>query len=100
MSTLQSHYRDGDVFGFRYTFEQAGDGVRTLVHIVGAAHSVLVLSGSVSINVEGEASKTVLQGHACNFEWSREHYLIALEPNTVVLNLMIFDQPESYKRVP
>jgi hypothetical protein len=100
MSTIQNQFRDGDVFGFRYVFEQAGDGVRTRAPYREAAHSILVVSGSVSIDAEGEASRTVLQGHACDFDGSQEHYITALEPNTMALNLMIFDQPESYKRVP
>ena len=100
MATLQRHYRDGEIFGFRCLFEKVGDGVRTRAPYRGAAHSIVVLSGSVAVNAEGEASRILRRDQYCDFDGRKEQHIVALEPSTVVLNLMIFDQPESYKSVP
>lgn len=81
----------------RYVFEKAGDGLPKHSHEADTAHNVVVLFGSVSVNVEGEASKIVSQGHVCDFDWSKPHYIVALEPGTLILNLLLSGMPEAYK---
>lgn len=100
MATVQSPYQSGDLFGFRYLFEKAGDGLRRHEHTAETAHNVIVLFGSVSLNVKGQSSRILLQGNVHDFEWTREHDIVALEPNTLVLNLLLFGMPESYRDLP
>jgi hypothetical protein len=94
MATIQSTHRAGDICGWQYVFEDIGDGVRTRAHIVGSAHSVVVIAGSVEITAEGEEPITVLEGQVGSFNWCLEHIITALQPNTIALNLMIFGTPE------
>lgn len=100
MATVQSPYQRGDLFGFRYLFEKAGDGLRRHEHTAESAHNVIVLHGSVSVNVEGHSSRIVTQGNVLDFDWTRPHDIIALEPNTLVLNLMLFGMPDTYVNMP
>lgn len=100
MATVQSPYRSGGLFGFHYLFEQAGDGLRKHVHTDETAHNVIVLLGSVAVNITGEPSKILRQGNVFDFDWTREHYLVALEPNSLVLSLMLFGIPAGYKDLP
>lgn len=100
MATIQTPYRSGSLFGFRYLFEKAGDGLRRHEHTAETAHNVIVLFGSVSANVEGQSSRILLQGNVFDFDWTKQHDIIALEPNTLVLNLMLFGMPVGYEDLP
>lgn len=96
MATIQSPYQSGDLFGFYYLFENTGDGLRKHSHSAKAAHNIIVLSGQVVLSVTGEPNKTFKEGSVVDFDWAREHQFIALQPGTLVLNLMLFGMPEEY----
>lgn len=100
MATHQSPYSSGALFGFRYLFEKAGDGLRKHKHAAETAHNIIVLRGSVAVNVEGESSRILLQGTVYDFAWTRDHYVVALEPNSMVLNLNLFGIPDGYRDLP
>lgn len=80
-------------------FEKAGDGLPKHAHAEATAHNIMVLFGSVAVNVAGESSKIVEQGTVLDFDWAKEHYVIALEPNTVILNLLLHGTSEDYRDV-
>jgi hypothetical protein len=88
---------NGNLYGFRYVFSKAGDRLLKYRDTSELTHNIIVLAGSVAVNAEGEASKTVQPGYPCNFAEDRDQYITALEDDTVILNLLLLGVSEDSK---
>lgn len=101
MSTLFKHYRSGDVFGIRYVFERAGDGLPRHAHRCEEAHNIVVLHGTVVVNIDGEAyPKTLVAGDIFDFAWARPHDVVACTPGAIILNVFLHGRPADYADLP
>lgn len=96
--TRFEHYQSGKIYGIRYWFDAAGDGIPAHVHPPELAHNIIVLSGSVMLSTEKGATP-LLSGRVFDFDWSTHHKITALE-KAEVLHLFLHGRPEGYERLP
>lgn len=91
------HYESGVLYGVRYGFNQ---GERLWPHqhtgeTADQAHNIVVLRGSVRF--EGQPENRVLcAGDIHDFDGAQLHSIIALEPNTVTLHMMLHGKPAAF----
>jgi quercetin dioxygenase-like cupin family protein len=99
MSTLYRPYRSGELFGAVYTLEHKGDGLPEHAHTREMEHNVVVLRGSISLFLPG-AKLTFTEGALVDFDGSKPHRIVALEPQTKILNLYLYGIPSQYAALP
>lgn len=90
------HYQSGQIYGIRYAFNQ-GEKLWPHEHTgetADQAHNIVVLRGAVMF--EGETRKLLRAGDIHDFDGSQTHSIVALEPNTVTLHLMLHGAPASF----
>lgn len=99
MATHYNHYRSGQLYGIFYTFDLPGDGIPTHAHDNDLSHNIVVLKGCVELRIDGE---TILipAGSVFDFDWTKRHEVLAAEPNTQVLHLMLNGMPAGYDKLP
>jgi mannose-6-phosphate isomerase-like protein (cupin superfamily) len=97
--TRFEHYLSGSVFGIKYVFDTAEDGLPWHAHTDLDAHNVCVLNGHVNVVF---ATETVYlgAGDLYDFDGSRRHSIQALTPGAMILNLFRNGQPEAYRTLP
>lgn len=93
------HYLSGKVFGIKYIFDLAGDGLPYHTHEADTVHNVLVMRGMVKVVFDGETIY-LREGDVYDFDGSLNHGIIAMEPDSCILNLFLNGQPEEYKTLP
>jgi hypothetical protein len=86
VTTLQTPWRDGEKFGFRYVFEHAGDGLPEHAHSPELEHDVSVLRGRVAIIMENFV-RVLGPGERCDFNSWKMHRILALTPAEIVNKL-------------
>jgi hypothetical protein len=91
------HYESGSLYGIRYIFRE-GERLWPHAHVMESAdqaHNIIVLRGSIrfesSLGVELLAAPAVL-----DFDNSLMHSITALEPDTVIMNMMLNGRPASF----
>ena len=90
------HYQSGSLYGIRYVFRE---GERLWPHAhegetADQAHNVIVLKGSVRF--EGASFNILVAGDVFDFDGSQAHAIVALEPGTTTLHLMLHGAPASF----
>jgi hypothetical protein len=64
-----------------------------------SAHDVQVIQGSIIIY--GEVPDCVIRvGFPYKFDWTKNHQIVALEDNTVIVNRFINKIPNEYRNLP
>lgn len=91
------HYLSGNVFGIKYTFDAADDGLPWHTHDVTKSHNVCVLSGQVDVLFEDQIVH-LRTGDVYDFDGERRHSIIAVTPSCI-LNLFLNGQPVEYKNL-
>lgn len=89
------HYESGQLYGIRYTF-QPGERLWPHEHTkdtADQAHNIIVLKGSVLF--DGAEQITLRVGDVYDFDGTRAHSILALEPS-VILNLLLQGKPASF----
>ncbi len=81
--------------GTIYRFSQTGDALPMHLHDRSSVHTTVVLKGAILINGPGGDGKEGWMdeggaGAFFVFEIGQEHCITALEPNTVILNELIY----------
>jgi hypothetical protein len=94
MSVRQRWYIHGPLFGMRYNFEKAGQGLPRHSHAPELQHDVTVLRGSVSINgkIYATGSTVGIGGEA--------HDVTAVEDDTETLHMYYNGMPPGYADMP
>jgi hypothetical protein len=99
MSTLYTPYRSGSLFGTLYTFENVGDGLPSHSHTSEMEHNVIVMAGAIKL-VTPNLTTYHGVGNVIDFDGSKPHHIVALEPYTKTLNLYLHGIPAEYKPLP
>jgi quercetin dioxygenase-like cupin family protein len=82
-----------------YVFDEMGEGLGEHYHDYTTAHDIRVLQGSVVI--QGDIPRKILNvGEVYNFDWTKNHAIIALEDGTAIMNTFINGIPEQYRNLP
>lgn len=83
-------------FGTRFSFPERGDGIGMHKHVPETYHSTLVEKGSVQIYGPDKAwCRILLAGEEIDLDGDLSHHeIVALEPDTVVLNIFLGGMPE------
>lgn len=97
--TQFQHYLSGKVFGIKYIFDLVGDGLPYHIHKSDTAHNVVMMRGSVKV-VFDHHTVYLREGDVFDFDGSLNHGIIAMEPDSCILNLFLNGQPEEYKLLP
>lgn len=97
--TRFEHYLSGNVFGIKYTFDEAGEGLPRHSHDAVTAHNVCVLRGKVSVLFDDEV-KQLGAGDIYDFDGGRPHSIMALTANACILNLFLNGRPVEYEGLP
>ena len=101
MSTNYSHYRSGDIFGIIYQFDKAGDGIAMHKHGREALHNTVVLRGSILFyGPGGERKRRLVAGEILDFDGTLSHEIVALEPDTKIINTFLHGIPAEYVDLP
>ncbi len=89
MTFKQFPYRSGRIFGYRYVFESAGDGIPMHEHTEQTVHNIIVVRGSVAVYGPRKVwSVTLHAGDVYDLSRPMEaHEVRALEPGTITLHL-------------
>ena len=99
MSTHLQLLQMGPIEALVYAFDRAGEGLMMHKHDALSAHDVQVIQGSVVIY--GEVPDCILRvGYPYKFDWSKNHQIVALENNTVIVNRFLNKIPEGYRNIP
>ena len=88
-------YEEGALYGMRYRFPKAGDGIPMHDHIPAQEHNVMVLRGSLKIS--GEGWSIPLSAGQIFTPVRGDHYpheIVALEPETVMVGMFLHGKPE------
>jgi len=93
------HYKSGDLYGIRYHFERVGERLNWHLHDRATAHNMVVMRGSVKFQTN-EETKVVEAGEIFDFNWYQEHSIVSLDPDTVIFNILLYGEPEEYRRMP
>lgn len=80
-------YCNGKLWGIAYLFEHAGDALPRHRHDEEDRHNVIILAGSIEVEGTRAATGDIIDELP---EW---HSIVALEPNTRLLNLYINGLP-------
>jgi quercetin dioxygenase-like cupin family protein len=95
----QLHIPTANSYGIQYTFSAIADGFPMHTHAPADAHDVLVITGSISLYVDGNKI-TAIAGQHLMFDCSKPHEIGALEANTTILNSFLHGMPEGYDTLP
>lgn len=82
--THQFPWRHGELFGFRYVFEAAGDGLPEHTHTPELEHDVCVMRGRVAIIFEDIDVEVLEARDRLTFNSARVHRIIALTPAEII----------------
>jgi hypothetical protein len=85
-------YRYGNILGTQYLFPNRGDGLPMHYHNIEDRHNVICLVGSCEIyGPEKKWSAVLKPGNIYHFDEEQyPHEIVALEPNTMILNLCMW----------
>lgn len=97
--TKFEHYLSGNIFGIKYVFENADDGLPRHKHDSVTAHNVVVMRGKVNVLFYGY-TETLEEGDIYDFDGSIPHAIRAVTPDACILNVFLNGQPEEYKKLP
>jgi len=90
------HYESGALYGIRYQFKE-GERLWPHAHVDDMAdqgHNIIVLQGSVIF--DGTERRVLTAGEVFDFDGSQLHSILALEPDTVTLHMMLNGKPASF----
>ena len=93
------HYRSGQVYGIRYTIEHAEDMLPVHSHPPELAHNIIVMKGRVILSVAGQTI-FLNAGDVKDFDWQKQHTVIARDDDTRVLHIFLNGMPEGYDKLP
>lgn len=95
-------YRSGKLFGIRYDFDKAGDGLPTHSHGDETAHNVIVLRGRIIFinGRRGDPQIILTPGMIFDFEWRNNHTIFAGEDDSSVLHMFLNGCPKDYNNMP
>jgi hypothetical protein len=94
MSVRQRWYWQDPLFGMRYSFPKAGEGLRRHSHLPELQHNVIVLRGAVSINGNVFSAGEITELGA------EEHDVTAVEDYTETLHMFYNGIPSGYAELP
>lgn len=84
-------FHQGQMWGALYEFTETGDIIPPHSHIkLNDHHNVICLKGSIEIP---EFSIKLVAGDIAEFDCTKDHTVIALEPNSKTLHLCINGKP-------
>lgn len=93
------HYRSGKIYGVRYDFDEPGDGIPHHDHGTDLAHNIVVMKGSIILDIAGDRVK-LEAGDIYDFDWTKRHAESALESRTSVLHIFLNGRPRDYETLP
>jgi hypothetical protein len=96
--TKFQHYKNGQIFGIRYTFESRGNRIPEHAHDAELAHNLIVIRGSVMLVTPHEQRICMPGIH--DFNWSQPHEIVALEDDCETFHLFLSGQPIGYISLP
>ena len=96
---ISDWYEQGDVFGVKYVMTQAGNGLKLHSHPTEEQHNCICLSGRCALFGPTLTTTIINAGEVSDFDSTQIHSIVALQPNTIILNLSLFGKPESLKDV-
>lgn len=93
-------------FGIEYRFDFPGDSLPPHGHTATDAHSVQCLKGRVGVSVVWRdsfgnsrgTSRVLTAGELYVIDWWHEHWITALDPESVTFHRFLNGQPDEYKR--
>lgn len=92
-------YRSGELFGVRYDYEQ-GDCLPTHEHDAANEHNVIVLHGTVRLEMSNGDLKCAGVGDVLDFDGSQMHTIRCLSSTATTLNLWLRGIPNGYDSLP
>lgn len=89
-------YESGSLYGLRYTFPKAGDGIPMHTHVEAQKHNVMCVKGRVAIYGPGQQWYFVLQeGQVMDLlDKHHPHEIEALTDGAVIYGMFIHGKPE------
>lgn len=97
MSTHFEHYLSGNVFGVKYRFDDVGDGLPFHAHHdMMEEHNIVVTRGIVFFRTDSEPAITLVAGNVLDFDCAKYHEVVALEPNSQIINFFLRGIPPDY----
>lgn len=92
-------YVSGDIFAVKYNFER-DDALPRHAHDPANEHNVVVLSGRVSIDIEGEQIKEIAAPEIVDFDGSKLHTIKCISDRACTLNMWLHGMPDGYAQLP
>ena len=92
-------YETGNLFGVKYRLSNIGNGLKPHAHPATEQHNVICLRGKCAIFGPNLQPSIIKAGEISDFDSTRVHSIVGLEPDTIILNICLFGKPDAYKDV-